>query len=317
MKNKNKLLIIIIVLLSILILLLGSYIVYDKFISKDVPANNEELNKSDDTNMDDKKDDVIEEILELNDPTVQLLYSYINPYGKPNANYDDYFLKNKDLTVESFENDKKFAYASFLLNFDEIEYPNHTYYDIPYETYDKAIKKFFGEDIVYSKDSQTNEDFRFTVKDFQYNSNSFKIMSFKYDQATNKYHGYLGSFGDRLPILLKYYYKLVSASKSEDLLILKEKFIVTDRIDNPNIDTVNYFTYPEYNIYSDYNKENLIGYEKITLDSSNSTHNEFLEDGYPNKFNMDSYLEKAGTVTYTFKLGSDNEYHFVSSHIEK
>ena len=89
--------------------------------------------------------------------------------------------------------------------------------------------------------------------------------------------------------------KIVSAKEKDDTIIVLEKAKYYE-INSSDDSTV-------YNIYGDNTKKDYLGEVKTTKNQvSNVT------------ISVDSYLDKASTITYTYKLNPEtNKYYFVSS----
>ena len=98
-----------------------------------------------------------------------------------------------------------------------------------------------------------------------------------------------------------FYSKIVDSSinKADNTLSVTEKIFFTriDYDDNNNVKLIR--------IYKDCLDQNLIA------EINNNTGNQIEE------FNMENYLDKAMTVTYTFKLSDDGNYYFDNSKIEE
>ena len=93
--------------------------------------------------------------------------------------------------------------------------------------------------------------------------------------------------------------KIVSAQEKDDEIVVKEKAIYYDSAYNDSAKV----TY--YHVYNDKNKLNII-----------ESNIEFRE-GDEKTITVDSYIDKASTITHTFKLNKDTgKYYFAGSKIE-
>lgn len=292
--NSNKHLIII--LLVVCLLAVSGYFIYDKFFVK----------KEEETN----KINTIEN-LAIDDSLVLKLYGYVK--NEPNCIfYNSYFWQQKSLSATLFDDKEKYYLAFRLIDINDIKITPTTEesnpkFEIPFNIYDKAMKKIFGDNVVYS----TTGEYSF-LSDKSIDNNSF--INFKYNAQTNSYVGEASGAGGTCSIVLPFYNKLVSATKVENKIIIKEKFIFTSDDAESLTESELSALYAEgkspkisYKIYADYNKSILI-YQSELLDR------ETIDS---NPITIDNYLDKVNTITYTFTLGSDNEYHYTSSEVEK
>ncbi|HOP65864.1 MAG TPA: hypothetical protein PLX66_02465 [Bacilli bacterium] len=289
MENKNNwvkttLLILIVILIGLL-----SYIAYNSFLKED-----EEINQN--------------QQLSLLDPTVELLYSYVKGSDVECLLYNDYLLKNKDLTVNTFDNEEKYFFSWGLLDTNdfEIETINDTFsekvlnFTISYDDYDKAIKKLFGDDVTYSTIGKHSFDLDFYTGNY---------IEFSYDESSNEYVGSVYGMGGTCDPINEVYRELTEAIKTQDGIILTEKFIYTDAEYDCCSDGAS--STVKYKIYADYNKSILI-YESAWIDQDTLEY-----EDWANLISIDDYLDEANTITYTFKLKPDGSYYFVSSSVEK
>lgn len=235
--------------------------------------------------------------LDLKDENVEILYNYVT-YGTNNTRYEK-FIKEQNVTIDSFSNYDKFYYALMFVETSDIVDNNKTdeagnkIFSIPESKIKTYMKRFFGPNINYSTDTEITYAFSFSsggknIATLTYNPTTqcFDII-FK-DTSKNK----------ETTLVEPYYAKLTDAYQSSDgTLTLKEKIIYTDAKVN---------TDGTYNItiYKDYNHT-----EQIDIKQNYSQ--ELLKS---NPITIEDYSNKASTITYTFKT-YNNTYYFESSTI--
>ena len=282
----GKKLSIIIIILSLIVVSVGGYIAYNAIINKE--EQKKESNKEDNINENTTNDEALS--LSLDDEIVKKLYAYVS-YSEAYSNtYSEYyFYKNKELNSNNFGNKEKFLYAFNLINYDEIEIFEsggnsnvETKIKIPYSTYGKALKKLFGDNVQYDKNDISGA---FAISK---SIDGHNWISIKYDESNNSYVGSVGWVGGSSCGGINK--KLIGVTKVETKIILVEEFLFINCRDQK--------------IYADYENKILIGNVSQELQDN--------EDEYINK-----YMYEANLVTYTFELGTDDEYHFVSSQVAK
>ena len=137
---------------------------------------------------------------------------------------------------------------------------------------------------------------------FQFEVNSYNNAKLTYNTEEEGYDiEFIGYKGPEIDgTISKYSYKLVKAtqSKLDNSVKLVEKIIFLDTKENSN----GY----DISIYKDYNHSNLIDSKTNLTD----------DDILTNQVSVSDYIDKAGTITYTFKLNSDDTYYFDNSKIE-
>ncbi|MBQ9019413.1 MAG: hypothetical protein IJ097_03810 [Bacilli bacterium] len=242
----------------------------------------------------------------LNESNVKILYDYVT-YGTSGIR-NDKFVKEKKVTINSFNNQEKFYYAlqfAQASDFTKItEEENKEKNSIQYYISDKKVKKFmekfFGKNVKYSKDEKIKYKFDFTLDDIPVKE-SVLVYSSKLD-------GYITSFDkdnestdnsknvDNEVLLDPYIGKLVEAWKESD-----GSYRLVEKVIYPVYSKQNDGTY-EVNIYSDFDHKNII--EKVTDKDEN----------YIRKIKIDKYIDKGATITYIFKLNG-NVLYFDSSKI--
>ena len=114
--------------------------------------------------------------LSLNESNVEILYSYVT-YGTKNTR-NDKFIKNKEVTLESFTNEEKFYYALQFADVDDFEFNgemnenNQKIYIISNTKIKNYMTRFFGSKVTYSTDDTITYPFR--------NTNFIYIKTFIY-----------------------------------------------------------------------------------------------------------------------------------------
>lgn len=237
------------------------------------------------------------ENLELTNSTVTAAYEYVT-YGTGGLR-NDKFLKEPQVTIDSFTNYEKFYYALMFANSSDFsnsgnkDSNNQSIYSISNDKINTYMQQYFGSQVTYLTSEPIKMTFNFVVE----NSNN---ATMNYDAESDTF---LTTFSGQTPVATNivdpYYYKLTSAVKSSDgNLELKEKVIYTDLVKNGED---NY----TLNIYSDYAKTNLLE-SRPNVTAASLTQNPVL---------IDNYEQRATEITYNFKE-EDNYYYFESSSIE-
>ena len=234
--------------------------------------------------------------IDVNDQTVQTLYSYVT-YGTSGIR-NDKFIKEDIVDISSFNNEEKFYYA---LQFAKLEdfttdniknNQNQVLYYIPDTTIRKYMEKFFGPDIKYQTDSLITNPFNFQVA-----NQNIGMMTYINEKKSFETVFYGISENKNTKVIKPYYTKLVEASKNTDDLTyeLKEKIVYTSVEKDANN------TY-KVSVFKDYNHGELIE------SRNNLTEAQLTE----NLIRIDNYLEQAKTITYNFKTNNDNIYFYNS-----
>lgn len=235
--------------------------------------------------------------LDLKDENVEILYNYVT-YGTNNTRYEK-FIKEQNVTIDSFSNYDKFYYALMFVETSDIVDNNKTdeagnkIFSIPESKIKTYMKRFFGPNINYSTDTEITYAFNFS-------SGGKNIATLTYDPTTQCFNIVFKDTSEKKEtnVVEPYYAKLTDASLTSDgTLTLEEKIIYTDAKTN---------TDGTYNItiYKDYNHT-----EQIDIKQNYSQ--ELLKT---DPITVDDYSNKASTITYTFKT-YNNTYYFESSTI--
>ena len=280
--NKNKSLVLIIAIAVVLVLF---FIVLLLLFNSNKPKKKEKVSND------------IE--LNLTNDTVGILYDLIT-YG-PNGERNEKFLKETNVTESSFSDQEKLEIALQYVTSNDITRSDKktaeggNIYFISRDILEENMQKYFG-DSVYFEDVDSLE------YPFQFEVNSYNNAKLTYDQEEEGYDiEFIGYKGPEIEdTVSKYSYKLVKAiqSKLDNSVKLVEKIIFLDTKENSN----GY----DINIYKDYNHSNLIDSKTNLTD----------DDILTNQISVNDYINDAGTITYTFKLRSDDTYYFDNSKIE-
>lgn len=280
--NKNKSLVLII---SIAVVLVLFFIVLLLLFNSNKPKKKEKVSND------------IE--LNLTNDTVGILYDLIT-YG-PNGERNEKFLKETNVTESSFTDQEKLEIALQYVTSNDITRSDKktaeggNIYFISRDILEENMQKYFG-DSVYLEDVDSLE------YPFQFEVNSYNNAKLTYDEEEEGYDiEFIGYKGPEIEdTVSKYSYKLVKAiqSKLDNSVKLVEKIIFLDTKENSN----GY----DINIYKDYNHSNLIDSKTNLTD----------DDILTNQISVNDYIKEAGTITYTFKLRSDDTYYFDNSKIE-
>lgn len=234
----------------------------------------------------------------LNNENVKILYDYVT-YDAYNKRSEK-FLKEKKVTIDSFSNEEKYYYAlQFVEPEDfaetgELNQEQLKIYRISSAKVKYYMQRFFGKKITYSTSDTITYPFNFTINNKNIGVMKYSIEKDGYDTVFTG----LQEEKEEKNIVEPYYTKLVKATKigTDNSLELQEKVIFTDIEEIEGRYKVG--------VYRDYEK-------KSVIESKMNITKEQLEQ---NPINIDNYIDKAATITYTFKL-NDNIYYFDSSEI--
>lgn len=235
----------------------------------------------------------------LNNENVIILYDYVT-YGVNNKR-NEKFLKEKNVTIDSFSNEEKFYFAlqfaepeDFVAT-GELNEEQLKIYKISSTAVKKYMQRFFGNRITYSTSGTITYPFNFTI-----NNKNVGVMTYSIekDGFETVFTG-LQEASQESKLVEPYYTKLVKATRigSDNSLELEEKVIFTDVQEIEGLYKVG--------IYRDYEKSSVI-------ESKMNITKEQLEQ---KAISIDDYLNTAATITYKFKLNENNEYYFDSSSI--
>ena len=243
--------------------------------------------------------------LALTEKLVQDLYELVRVSIPFRRNF--YFFSNKELTVSTFDDNEKHYFASILLDKKDFKVTKNKSgggtFTLSPEAFKKAIESFFGPDVEYVSDSKM----LFSIlRDDVLDDGG--LISFQYDAKKKVYYGEIGGTGYVGNPVEEIYTKLTSAVKYGDTIILTERFIFTEVEYAEFEEEVDYDEKISYEIYADYEMKQLLASFKDV---------EWSWEDESQLVSIDDYLDKAGTIVYTFKLGSDNEYHLYSSEVKK
>ena len=155
------------------------------------------------------------------------------------------------------------------------------------------MERFFGNKVTYSPNVVITYPFSFRI-------NNKNVGTLTYSSTSDSYETIFDDLEEDIvstEVVEPYYTELVKAMKNPDGTVeLQEKVIYTES----TVDNGNYVV----KIYSDYEHTNLI-------ETKQNITAEYLKQ---NPINIDNYLDKAGTISYLFKLNGTTLY-FDSSRI--
>ena len=250
--------------------------------------------------------EIVDEELNLSDTLVKSLYAYVNIIPHYQKNY--YFYSKKQLAVSSFDNIEKhyFAFRYIPKNDFVIKGKNGSgTFTITPANYQKALERYFGPDVEFTSDATVS--FKAVRDGLVKNASGIDV---RFNTSKNLYTGEVGGIGGSEYLYEPIYARLVGARKYGDTIILTQKYIFvtsdfTDADENASYDEL-----WSYDVYADYDKLVLLASRdniEVKWDKWSS---------YKKLLKLDDFISQAGTIEYTFKLGSDNEYHFYSSELK-
>ncbi len=252
-----------------------------------------------------KKDIKEDQTLSLNNNQVVDLYKMVTK-GADGSRLEK-FLTVQKLKAENFSNFEKMSLALQFINEGDFKKTTKTeteydlpVYQIPENKVDTYLKKYFGANIKYSKEGTFSFNLPFSINKLG------NYISLEYNEERNSYITMIGNVGEIVPpyrLIAPYYTKLDSAvKKANGNIIIKEKVIYTE-IEQLQDTNGNYINQYNYRIYKDYSHSQLLDKKEDV------TKEEILSA----PVNIDSYLPRANTITYTFKQNEDGKYYFYSS----
>lgn len=246
-----------------------------------------------------KKDEpAVDTQVDLTDENVQILYKYVT--YKDNGYGNDLLLKETSVDNSKFTDEDKLYYALQFLQPEDLLYNGKTndnkqkIYNLSLSKVKDYLKRFFGTDIAFSPVKELTYKFTFTI-------NNLGVAKLTYSEEEQLYNVVFNKEEPKKEeeIVQPYYTELTSATKKHDgTLILNEKVIYTTSSKEND-------TY-KINIYKDYDHTTILeAKQNITAD-----------DLKANPISIDKYIDRAATISYTFKVNSLNKnYYFYSSNI--
>ena len=276
-KNKRKIAIIVVVVVSLLIGIFTFVISNAIFNKKEAPV---EVNTS----------------VSLTDENVQILYQYVT-YGASGVRGNK-FVKNDNVTLDSFSSQEKFYYALQFADAEDFEFTGEVNQDknkvylISNKKIKKYMQQFFGPRVSYTNNIEISHPFSFRINqmnvgDMVYSDDQdgFKTTFAKLEEKKSKEELNSDVVGE-----------LISAkTDSSGKMILDEKVVFTSI--KKNADGMY-----DIEIYKDFNQEILL--DKKTVAS--------IDKNYVDL----SKFSNTTTVEYTFALNG-SVYYFESSTLKK
>ena len=243
-----------------------------------------------------KEEPLSENVLNLNDDNVQILYSYVT-YGT-RGKRNEKFVKENSVTLESFTNEEKLYYAfqfvqaKDFISTGELDENRKKIYHLSADVVENYLKRFFGNKVTYSLSQPITYPFNFRI-----NGQNIGIMT--PTSTTGGYDAIFDGVEDNLEtdLVEPFYTELVAAYQEVDGTYRLEEKVVYTKLEK-NGDSYNVY------LYKDYAKTMLI--ETMT----NQTE-EMLKQ---NPIQLTRYQDKASTIKYHFGL-SNNMLYFESSEI--
>lgn len=287
-KKKGKGSIITIIILIITIICLIGYILVDKDIIK---LGNKEENKTvEKSNVQKEKD------IELDDSRFYAIYKQLESYT-----YD----KNRSDGHKSFSDQELGLIAIGISDLKESDFTNtgevtewgDSYYTFSGSKLINYLQKYFGSKVTLNKNSLVGQTI--TLANVNFNGSGMQIENYDSNTDTFKvrFGGVGGTSGPSAKLETR---KIVSAKLTQDTITVEEKAIYTD------ITADNAYANINYKIYSNPSKINKI--DEKTFNVDNIANESIL---------VDSYLDKATTITHIFKLDEEtNNWYFSSSNIK-
>ena len=257
--------------------------------------------------------------LGLTDENVQILYKYVT-YGT-NGERNEKFIKEKNVTIDSFSNQEKFYYAFQFVKAEDLETlgrldeNNRKVYTLSSEKVKEYMKRFFGGSVTYNTDVMLTYPFNFKIngQNVGYITESseadgFDIVFYGLDEEKAKEEESSTKEGEEssineveevplIELVKPYYAELVGAYKEPDgTYRLEENIVYTEVKEDDGVFTVY--------IFKDYEKTQI-------LETKPNQTKEMLMN---NPISIDNYKDRASKITYHFGL-NNNVLYFESSKI--
>lgn len=289
MNNKKKIIFLIIII--IVLAIIGIYLAYSKgLIFKEKESID---NTSTETNT-----EIKEESLSLDDER------FINLYNE----LKDYTYEQNRITYESFSQDELAKIAFNSIQFKESDFTKTNnisslgtnYYLIKASLFQDKISEIFGANVKFDKEKAVGIGLRF-LENIEPENSYMSIYS--YDKDSDTYTVTFGGSGRQLLPYIEFdLRKIVSATLSNDTITVKEKVIYVDYSVDENM-----------NIYCQIYNLNTHEANSPYIDSKTY----YSGKDYGKVLSVDSYLDKAATITHVYKLNKETgKYNFVKSTIE-
>ncbi len=244
-----------------------------------------------------KEPEVTATPLDLKEDNVQILYAYVT-YGTRNQR-NEKFIKETNITLNSFSNVEKFYYALQFAQVEDFVFTgkmndkNQKIYNIPNAKIKNYMERFFGSQVEYTTNNVITYPFSFRINGQNVGIMTYSSQNGGFDTVFDGYEEDIVS--DK--IVEPYYAKLESAQKNPDgSYELHEKIIYTEVEEVDGIYTVH--------IYKDYG-------HAMEIETRTNQTAEMLQE---NPVDIEKYLEKATTISYLFRLNGTTLY-FDSSKI--
>lgn len=245
--------------------------------------------------------------LSLTDSRVTKLYPYVT-YGLNNTR-NTKFISNKSVKLNDFTNYEKFLYALQFASATDFKETGKTETDYNLKVYalanDKVLeymKKFFGDNVKYSKKGNIPYTFPFKVE-------TGNTASLEYNEERD---AFLTTFGNTntesvaTTLVNPYYTKLASAYVDTNTDIVLQENVIYTTLTQYKDENGNPKDQYDLKVYQDYSHTILLD-ERLGVTAADIT---------TTPVDIETYVYEANTVTYRFKKSSNGNYYFYSSSIE-
>ena len=283
--KKNRGLIVLVVILVLALVATSGYIVYDKFIAK------EEVEEK---NEDNKKGKDVKEKLEVTDVSFSNTLEALSKYTYEQNREDGYHsftaqelleIVAKDLVNSDFEYIGEEAISGW----------NRKVYQLSYQTLIDKLKQYFSSDVEFTPSDIVNGQGA-VLPNVNFGDGSGMAIS-SYDNTTGTYQVYFGGVGGTSGPKPQ-----INERKVMDAYRLGDKIYVTEKAIYYTSSSSDYTNFI-YNIYSHPNQNDLVDTLNFQGDTISSQ-----------SISVDSYLDRAATISYVFSK-DNNQYVFSSSKI--
>lgn len=279
----------------LVIILMGGCLVGGYFINESgILSSKEEPTKKEDKKKEKKEEK--EEKLSLEDGKFINIYNELKSYTY-NKNRENGYKGFSDVELSTIAIDK--LVEGDLTKTGEKDEWGRPYYTFSSNKLVEYLKESFGKDVTFNFSSIVNKEHGYETKISFGEGSGMSIIS--YDDSTKNYKvRFFGLGGTTPPKATVVERKITSAVLKGDTITVEEKAIYykndVDLTSNKSV----------YNIYSDSAMSNTIDTKNYDLDKVDKE-----------TISVESYMDKASTITSTYKLDKDsNKYYFVSSSVK-
>lgn len=289
--KKSKGVLVLIIILVLLLVATSGYIVYDKFFIKEDVEDKEKSDKE--GKREDKKVQ-----LSLTDASFLNIYNAVSKFTYEQNRESGWssFVPNEMINIIAKDlNNSDFSYVGKKM----IEGWNREVYHLSYQTLIDKLKQYFSSDITFDANAVINSNGVTILPNVTFNEGSGMVIS-SYDNTTGMYEVYFGGVGGTSSPMPQ-----ITNRKITDAYRLGDKIYVTEKAIYYTSSYSSDGSRAFYSVYSHPGNTNLLDNFEFSI-----------EDIMSQTISVDSYLDKAATISYIFTKDSNSDHYvFTSSKI--